>query len=49
MKGIVFGQNCRATATNEWEGELAITALETAGVEVIYQTTWLASGDGKEV
>ncbi len=48
MKGIVFGRN-HAGAANEWDGQFAIAALENPGVEVTYQTTWLASGDGKEV
>src|SRR5262249_43154511 len=48
MKGIVFSRN-RAGAPNEGDGQFAIAALESPGVEVTYQTTWLASGDGKEV
>ncbi|MGA7107697.1 MAG: non-lysosomal glucosylceramidase [Terracidiphilus sp.] len=49
MKGIVFGRNRGGAGLNEWDGQFAIAALESAGVEVTYQTTWLASGDGKEV
>lgn len=49
MKGIVFSRNRGGTAANEWDGQFAIAALQTPGVEVTYQTTWLASGDGKEV
>lgn len=48
MKGIVFGRN-HAGAPNDWDGQFAIAALDTPGVEVTYQTTWQASGDGKEV
>ncbi|MGA8870184.1 MAG: non-lysosomal glucosylceramidase [Candidatus Acidiferrales bacterium] len=49
MKGIVFDRNRVGTARNEWEGQLAIAALETPGVEVSYQTTFLPEGDGSEV
>ena len=49
MKGIVFGRNRAAREPNEWDGQFAIAALESAGVEVTYQTTCLASGDGKAV
>jgi non-lysosomal glucosylceramidase len=48
MKGIVFSRN-HAGAANEWDGQFAIAALDNPGVEVTYQTTWQASGDGKEV
>jgi non-lysosomal glucosylceramidase len=48
MKGIVFSRN-RAGAANEWDGQFAIAALDSPGLEVTYQTSWLASGDGKKV
>ncbi len=48
MRGIVFSRN-RAGAPNEWDGQFAIAALDSPGVEVTYQTTWQASGDGKQV
>lgn len=48
MKGIVFGRNHVGTP-NEWDGQFVIAGLDTPGVEVTYQTTWQASGDGKEV
>ena len=34
---------------NEWDGQFAIAALDSPGVEVTYQTTFLADGDGKPV
>ena len=49
MKGIVFDRNRAGTVQNEWDGQLAIATLETPGVEVSYQSTFLADGDGREV
>jgi len=49
MKGIVFGRNHEGPAPNEWDGQFAIAALDSPGVEVSYQTTYLAAGDGKAV
>lgn len=49
MKGIVFDRKRSGAAPNEWDGQFAIAALETPGVEVTYQTTFLAAGDGKAV
>jgi non-lysosomal glucosylceramidase len=49
MKGIVFDRMRAGTRPNEWDGQFAIAALDTDGVEVSYQTTFQASGDGKAV
>lgn len=49
MKGIVFGRNRGGSAPNEWDGQFAIAALDSPGVDVTYQTTWLAAGDGAAV
>ncbi|WP_263356441.1 non-lysosomal glucosylceramidase [Acidicapsa ligni] len=49
MKGIVFGRNHEGSSPNEWDGQFAIAALDSPGVEVSYQTTFLAAGDGKAV
>ena len=49
MKGIVFDRNRGSAGPNEWDGQFVIAALDSPGVEVSYQTTWLASGDGKEI
>ena len=35
--------------SNEWDGEFSIAALQSPGVEVTYQTEFLADGDGKAV
>jgi non-lysosomal glucosylceramidase len=49
MKGIVFDRNRAGDAPNEWDGQFAIAALDTPGVEVTYQATFQSSGDGKAV
>jgi non-lysosomal glucosylceramidase len=49
MKGIVFDRLRSGTRPNEWDGQFAIAALESPGVEVTYQTTFQATGDGKQV
>jgi len=49
MKGIVFDRMRAGTSPNEWDGQFAIAALDADGVEVSYQTTYQASGDGKAV
>ncbi len=49
MKGIVFDRNRAGNAPNEWDGQFVIAALDSPGMEVSNQTTFLASGDGKAV
>ena len=49
MKGIVFDRNRIGPVTEAWDGQLAIAALETPGVEVSYQTTFDPASDGKAV
>jgi non-lysosomal glucosylceramidase len=49
MKGIVFDRNRAGNTPNEWDGQFAIAALDSPDVEVSYQTTFRASGDGKAV
>jgi non-lysosomal glucosylceramidase len=49
MKGIVFDPSRAEGAQNEWDGEFSIAALESPGVEVTYQSEFLADGDGKAV
>ena len=49
LKGIVFDSNRADGVGNEWDGEFSIAALESSGVEVTYQTEFLAGGDGKSV
>jgi len=51
MKGIVFERNRAGSgdALSEWDGQMVIAALESPGVDVSYQTSFLADGDGKLV
>jgi non-lysosomal glucosylceramidase len=49
IKGIVFDRNRAAGTQNEWDGQFVIAALESAGVEVSYHTSFQAEGDGKAV
>jgi non-lysosomal glucosylceramidase len=49
MKGIVFDRNRAGNMPNEWDGQFAIAAIESHGVEVTYQTTFQAQGDGRAV
>ena len=49
MKGIVFDRNRVPGSRNEWDGQFAIATIESPGVEVSYQTTFQADGDGREV
>jgi len=47
MMGIVFDRTQAGQSPNEWDGEFSIAAIESPGVEVTYQTQFLADGDGK--
>ena len=49
MKGIVFDRNRADGVLNEWDGEFSVAALQSPGVEIFYQTEFLADGDGKSV
>src|SRR5713101_8953406 len=49
MKGVIFDRSRADGAESEWDGEFSIAALESSGVEVSYQTEFLADGDGKAV
>src|SRR5215475_9623916 len=48
MKGIIFDRNYAGKVPNAWDGQMAIAALETPGVEVTYLTTFAPYG-GQEV
>ena len=41
MKGILFDRNRNGAVQDDWDGQFAIAALESPGVEVTYQTTYL--------
>src|SRR6202158_4486481 len=49
MKGIIFDRNHLGPVQDEWDGQFAIAALESPGVEITYQTTFAPDRDGKEV
>jgi len=50
VKGIVFDRHrVGSPVSDEWDGQMAIAALESPGVEVSYQTTYLLDADGAEV
>jgi non-lysosomal glucosylceramidase len=49
MKGIVFDRNHIGDVKESWDGQLAIAAVESPGVEVSFQTTFDPNGDGKDV
>ena len=49
MKAVVFDRIRPGNVQNDWDGQFAIAALESPGVEVSYQTTFLPDSDGAEV
>ena len=49
MKGVVFERNRGGKEANAWDGQMAIAALESPGVEVSYVTTFSPEGPGSEV
>jgi non-lysosomal glucosylceramidase len=49
MKGIVFDRHRAGDAVNEWDGQFAIAAIESPGVEVTYHTTFVPDLGGAEL
>jgi non-lysosomal glucosylceramidase len=49
MKGIVFERNRAGNTLNPWDGQMAIAALDSPGVQVTYLTTYSPEGPGSEV
>lgn len=49
VHGIVLSSKGRDRAREEWQGEFAIAALESEGVEITYRSRFLADGDGEEL
>ena len=49
MKGIVFDRLRASGVQNEWDGQFVVAAVDSPGVEVSYQTSFLADADGKPV
>ena len=49
MKGIVFDRNRAGSAVHEADGQFTIAAIESQGVQVTYQASFPADGDGKAI
>jgi non-lysosomal glucosylceramidase len=49
MKGIIFDRSRPGAVQNDWDGQFAIAALESPGVEISYQTTFIPEKGGAEV
>jgi non-lysosomal glucosylceramidase len=49
MKGVLFDRIRPADVADDWDGQFAIAALESPGVEITYQNTFAPEGGGGEV
>ena len=49
MKGIVFDRLRKNPVQEDWDGQFAIAAMESPGVQVSYLQTFMPSGDGADV
>ncbi len=49
MKGIVFDRTRPGAVQDDWDGQFTIAALESPGVEISYQTTFIPEKGGAEV
>ena len=49
MKGVVFDRLRKGPVQQDWDGQFAIGAIESPGVQVSYLQTFMTSGDGAEV
>jgi non-lysosomal glucosylceramidase len=49
MKGIIFDRNRAGAGPREADGQFAIAAMESSGVEITYHATFPAEGDGKTI
>jgi non-lysosomal glucosylceramidase len=49
MKGLVFDRVRKGAVSEEWDGQLAIAAAETPGVEITHFTTFSPASPGAEV
>ena len=49
MKGLVFGRHRGSKEASAWDGQMTIAALQSAGVEISYVTTYSPDSDGSEV
>lgn len=49
MKGIVFDRLRKTPVQEDWDGQFAIAAIESPGVQVSYVQTFMPSRDGSDV
>ncbi len=49
VKAVVFDRIRPGDVQDDWDGQFAIATLESPGVEVTYQTTFMGEDDGAEV
>ena len=49
VKGLVFDRNRAGSAPREADGQFAIAAVESPGIEVSYHASFPAEGDGKVI
>ncbi|HKE31253.1 MAG TPA: GH116 family glycosyl-hydrolase, partial [Candidatus Angelobacter sp.] len=49
MKGIVFDRLRRTPVQEDWDGQFAIAAIESPGVQISYLQTFMPSRDGADV
>src|SRR5258708_19546739 len=49
MKSVVFERTRPGDVQDDWDGQFAISSLESPGVEITYQNTFIPEGGGDEV
>jgi non-lysosomal glucosylceramidase len=49
MAGIVFDRSRKTPVRDDWDGQFAIAALESPGVEITHVTTYVPFSDGSEI
>jgi len=48
MKGIIFDRLRQGPVREDWDGQFAIAAIESPGVQISYIQSFIASGDGAD-
>ena len=49
MEGIVFDRLRNGAVEEEWDGQFAIAALASPGVDITYSTQWMSDGSGEDL
>ena len=49
MKGVIFDRLRQGPVREDWDGQFAIAAIESPGVQISYIQSFIASGDGADV